>query len=227
MIAELARAARALLPQGVAVAVVDPRIDPPPLWPSEIPATSGMVVARRREFAAGRGAIRMALAELGADAAPIGMRADRAPDWPEGIVGSLSHIPTACLAAVARATQFQSLGVDLEDAGPLPEDLWETVLRGPERDWIGTQPADARGRLARIMFSAKEAAYKAQYPLSGQLLDFAAMQIDLDLAAGGFRATMCTPAGPFEIGDRIEGQVACGGGWIMTVAVVPLGRSSA
>lgn len=227
MIAELARAARALLPDGVSLAVIDPRIDPPALWPQEEGATSGMIKARRREFAAGRGAVRMALADLGALPQAVPMRPDRAPDWPPGIVGSLSHIPTACVAVVAREAQFQTLGVDLEEAESLAPDVWDSVLTGPERDWLARQPADMQGLLARMIFSAKEAAYKAQYALSRKLLDFSAMQIDLDPAAGRFAATMRQPAGPLRTGDRIAGQLACGGGWIMTAVAISAGRSSA
>lgn len=227
MIAELARVARTLLPGDVALAVVDPRIAPPPVWPEEAPAMAGMVAARRREFAAGRAAIRTALRVLGAPPAAVPMGPDRAPLWPEGIVGSLSHIPSACLAVVAHAARFRSLGVDLEEGAALPEDLWDAILIPAERDWLAAQPAPDRGGLARLIFSAKEAAYKAQYPLSRQVLEFSAMQIVPDLAAGRFDACFTGSAGPFRAGDRLDGQLACGGGWLMTVVAIPATRSGA
>lgn len=110
-------------PDGVAVAVVDPEQVTEPLFPIEEAAVSRAVAGRRAEFAAGRQAARQALKALGYAPVAIPMAEDRAPVWPQGIVGSLSHCPAACIAVVAEAARIASLGVDIEPYDPLPEDI--------------------------------------------------------------------------------------------------------
>ncbi len=72
-----------------------------------------------------------------------------------------------------------------------------------------------------LFFSAKESAYKAQYPLTGKFLGFHALSIDLDLEVGAWRATFREPAGEFAIGDRIDGRWRRSDGLIATTAWFP------
>lgn len=220
MIAALERAARGLLPPGVAVAATDPRAAPPPAFPAEKAALARMAPARQREFRAGRAAIRAAMRSLGLPPAAVPMGPDRAPLWPAGLVGSLTHVPEACLAALAPAPALRGIGIDLERTGALAEELWEGVLGERERDWLRRQPDAARPRLATALFSAKEAAYKCQYPLSRRLLGFDAMRIALDPDLGRFSAEFRVPAPPFAPGDRLAGQVAFGPGWVLTAVIL-------
>jgi 4'-phosphopantetheinyl transferase EntD len=152
-----------------------------------------MVDKRHREFAAGRRAARAAMVELGQRGVAIPMGPDRAPVWPEGLVGSISHTDTHCLAAVARSGNVRSLGLDLETDLPLQQDLWPEICTSDEMAWLATQPTPTRGHLARLIFSAKEAVYKAQYPLTGQLLEFDAFEIIFDVVGGGFTAATQPP----------------------------------
>ncbi|MFF4689931.1 hypothetical protein [Streptomyces sp. NPDC001307] len=46
--------------------------------------------------------------------------ARRAPRWPEGIVGSMTHCAGYHAAAVARGRSVAALGVDGEPHGPSP-----------------------------------------------------------------------------------------------------------
>ena len=72
-----------------------------------------------------------------------------------------------------------------------------------------------------LFFSAKESAYKAQYPLTGKFLGFHALSIDLDLEVGAWQATFREPAGEFAIGDRIDGRWRRSDGLIATTAWFP------
>jgi 4'-phosphopantetheinyl transferase EntD len=47
---------------------------------------------------------------LGLPERPIPMGRDRAPVWPEGVVGSISHSDAFCLAAVARSDRVWRWG---------------------------------------------------------------------------------------------------------------------
>ncbi len=188
-------ALRDLFPPEVAVAVRDPRLPHTGLLPEEESAIGGAVERRRREFAAGRAAARQAMDALGLPKRPIPMGRDRAPVWPEGVVGSISHSDAFCLAAVARSDRVLALGVDVEPDLPLEETLWDSVLTPDELAWLSARPAGERGRLARLIFSAKECVYKARYPLTRTLHGFTDMRVDLDLPAGAYRAVLLRDIG--------------------------------
>ncbi|MFC6686535.1 4'-phosphopantetheinyl transferase family protein [Jhaorihella thermophila] len=208
--------ARSLFPPEVAVAATDPRAAHPAPLPEEADAAGRWALVRLREFAAGRAAVRIAMAELGVPPCPVPMGADRAPVWPEGLVGSISHSRTACLAALTRAGDIRALGVDVEEDTPLEPTLEETILTAAERDRLRNLPPMQRGRRAKLIFSAKESAYKCQYPVSRTLLDFDAFEILFDAANGGFSAIFRRAVGPFPRGAALTGRHAVAGGLIIT-----------
>lgn len=207
----LAEAVQNLFGPGVAVAAADPRAPATGLLPEEAPPAGRMIDKRHREFAAGRRAARAAMAALGLPPAAIPMGPDRAPVWPGGVTGSISHTDTHCLAAVTRtdatrAGDVKSLGLDLEPDMALEPELWPEICTSAELDWLDTRPAPERGRLARLIFSAKECVYKAQYPLTGMMLGFDAFGIAPDLAAGTFTATAMQPLPPLSARARFNGR---------------------
>jgi 4'-phosphopantetheinyl transferase EntD len=165
----------------IRVAQGDPRVEWDELLPGETAAIARASPARRREFAAGRALARRAIAALDLTAAAIPAADDRAPVWPSGIRGSISHCADWCVAAAARADDgYLAIGVDIEPAEPLDADLIEEICTTEERRRLDDLPAERRDLLARMIFCAKECAYKCQYPLSGQLLDFQALSIRLE-----------------------------------------------
>lgn len=208
-------AARRLLGAGVAVAALDPRIVEGELLPEERPAVARAVDRRRREFTAGRLAARHAMAELGVPVAPVPSGPDRAPIWPDGLVGSISHTAECCLAVVARRKTQAAVGIDLETDEPLPQGLAAEICRPEELDWLARQPPSERGRLARLVFSAKEAAYKCQYPLTGTLFGFETLRIEF--GDGTFRAIFAQPVGQFAAGSFLRGRFSMQAGQILNV----------
>lgn len=212
---------RALLPSQVATAILDPRTPQPPLMEVELRATARMVPQRRREFAAGRAAARQAMAGMGVAQQPVPPGPDRAPCWPQGVTGSIAHCADCCVAIAGASTQWRALGVDVEPDIALPSDLIDTICGETELRWLAAQPEAARGRLARAIFSAKECAYKAQYPLTGRLLGFEDVHVMLDPAAGRFTAAFTTAAEPFAAGDTLQGGLAMADGHILTALALP------
>jgi len=202
---------RGLLPPGCGVGWTDPGAEYPLLAGEALP---GAVPTRLREFAAGRAAARMAMASLGLPALPVPQGGDRAPVWPAGLNGSITHTRTACLAAVT--AQRTSLGIDLEKASPLSADLWPLVLSPDERAMADRDPEP--GLRAKMVFCAKEAAYKAQYRITGQLYGFDGMAVVFD--AGTFAATFTAPVGRFAAGDQVTGRIVQTGGHILAVAAI-------
>lgn len=169
---------------------------------------------RQREFFAGRACARAAMEMLGLPPMAVPAAPDRSPVWPEGLVGSISHCETLCVAAVARvADGFRSIGLDIEPAEALPEDILDTVCTVAEMDWLQRQPAARRGLLARMIFSAKECAYKCQYPLTGQLIDFHAFEIGMHEHT--FTATFTASVGEFRAGDSLTGRFHLTDGYIV------------
>lgn len=190
-------------------------------WPDEAPAIARATPARQAEFAAGRAAARRALRAVGLVPFPIPMGGDRAPVWPSGIVGSITHHEGHCLAVAARSDAVAGLGLDLEVMELLAADLWPEILTASEHRWLAGQPVALQGALARVIFSAKEASYKALYPLSGEVVGFDAMTIRPDLPRGTFSATLNRDFRPFPAGHTLFGQLACGQGRICTLLVLP------
>lgn len=148
------------------------------LWPEEQRAIAGAGDKRRLEFTAGRVMARQAMGAIGLPAAAIPVAADRAPVWPEGVIGSISHCDSLCVAVVARAGDVGAIGIDAEEDTPLEQALWTEICTAPERAWLQTRPEAQRGRLAKRIFSAKEAVYKAIFPRIRKVLEFSDVTID-------------------------------------------------
>ncbi len=208
-LAALEAVARALLPAATGVAATDPTQPAPALWHGE--ALPSAVATRRNEFAAGRQAARAAMAQLGQAPQPIPIGPDRAPIWPDGLNGSITHSAQLCLAAVCLTPQL--IGIDLEPAQPLDRDLWETVLLPDERAALA-HTADA-ALTAKLIFSAKEAAYKAQYARSRTLFGFEVIHITLGASDFTARFTQAMPG--FAAGSTLAGRYARTQDYFLTV----------
>ena len=176
------------------VAAVERREDDPAarLFPDEEALVEGAVAARRAEFATARTCARQALLRLGAPAGAILRGPKREPLWPPGIVGSLTHCTGYRAAAVARADQVLTVGIDAEPHAAVPERVAARVLDAGERAWIEGAPAGTHWD--RLIFSAKESVYKAWFPLTGRWLGFEDARITVDPEAGAFEAQLLIAA---------------------------------
>lgn len=197
--------ARRLLPVGFGCAVLPISAPAPPLLRAEREAMARAVPKRVHEFALGRAALRQAIAEAGHNLspdAPIAMRPDRRPDLPAGIRASLSHSDQFCIA-IAAPIGGPHPGVDIEpmDEGRAPEALRQVV-----------EPARSRGAELPplLVFSAKEAMFKAQYPLTGQMLDFS----DLAMVFAGPRCRARVKGG-----RMLSGRWAICGGHYLSISL--------
>lgn len=148
------------------------------LHPAEAAAVADARAVRRREFAAGRACARRALRELGLGGGPLPRAADGRPLWPAGARGSIAHSDEFCVAAAMRTPDDDaSLGVDVERCGRVGEELFRALMTTDERRWVGALSGVERQWAATAVFTIKEAFYKAQYPLTGALLDFDAIAV--------------------------------------------------
>jgi 4'-phosphopantetheinyl transferase EntD len=184
---ELTQAMLAMAPPGVACAVHLTDCEPEPLWSAELSAAGRMSAKRLREFSVGRHCARTALARLGHAPAALPVGPGRAPVWPAGIIGSISHTAEIAIAAVARQAQLRSLGIDVESADPLEPSLLELVCRDEERAALAVSDLEP-GLGAKLVFSAKESVYKCLWPLTGVFLEFHALGIRMDPVTSRFTA---------------------------------------
>lgn len=211
-------AAQALFPPGAEVAGWDIGEAPAP-WPLEAAAVAAAVPARKAEFAAGRAAARLALEALGLPPMAVPVAASRAPCWPRGITGSISHTDGVALAVLIPERQCRGIGLDIEPDEPFPNDLVSSVTLPEERRWIAAQPDPARA--ARLVFVAKEAAYKCQFPLSQSVLGFDAIRISVDPAARRLTAEFRIDVPPFRAGTLLRGRFARAGGLLFAGFTLP------
>lgn len=195
------------LPKGLAMAGAAEKQG---LWPGE--AVPKATPARLREFAAGRSAARAAMQALGHPPSAVPMQADRSPSWPEAVTGSISHCDGACLALLGWRRDWAGIGLDLEPATPLEAALWPEILGQAEQSAVMALPKAERGLAALQIFMAKEAVYKAQYPISGQLFGFDGLNIVLQ--KGGFVARFTAGVSPFVAGQMMTGRFVMAQGLI-------------
>ena len=204
-----------LLPAAVTAVDVFGDVADAVLFAEEEAVVAQAVESRRREFASVRHCARRALAELGFEPAPILPGDKREPQWPAGIVGSMTHCAGYRAAAVAPAAAVASLGIDAEPAAPLPDGVFDLVTVEPERGplaALGTVRPDVSWD--RLLFCAKECVYKAWFPLTRRWLGFEEAQVTFGLD-GTFTARLLVP-GPIVDG-RSLGTFA--GRWLMQAGI--------
>jgi len=159
--------------------------DPPGLTPlpEEEPLIARSVAKRRNEFITVRYCARIALGQLGLPPVPI-LKGDKGePCWPDGVVGSLTHCTGYRGAVVGRSVAVRSVGVDAEPHDVLPHGVLDAISLPAERREIKDLP---RGlHWDRILFCAKEATYKAWFPVTKRWLGFEDAHITFNVDASG------------------------------------------
>lgn len=194
----------ALFPNvAVEVAELWGRGDPSTLHPDEQPLIASAVENRRREFAAGRQCVRLAMERLGRrpEALLIGER--RSPLWPDDVIGSISHTEGYAVAVVGLVDPDRdsdrgrdaalapvpapiTVGIDAEHVGRVLDHLHDRLFTPAELERLAAlSPAD-REVAATVMFGAKEAFYKAQFVRTAAWVGFH----DVELRPDGDTFTM-------------------------------------
>ncbi|GHF67908.1 4'-phosphopantetheinyl transferase [Kitasatospora xanthocidica] len=176
----------ALLPPDVRCAEAFGALDVGRLHPSEAAYIRDRSPRRRQQFTTARTLARRALAELGHPPTPLLPGPGGAPQWPSGAAGSITHTDGYTACAVTSTGRHLSLGIDAEAVRPLPHGVLELVSSAEERRGldglpVGTTPWDT------VLFSAKEAVYKAVHPLTRTWTALAAIVVAVH-ADGTFTA---------------------------------------
>lgn len=213
------------------VAVTEKFADVPSaaLFPEEAAVVGRAVDKRRREFATVRACARDTLAKLGLPPAPIlpGLRG--APQWPAGLVGSMTHCEGYRAAALSRATDVIALGVDAEPDGVLPDGVLDLISLPEEREMLVAlasgwpdQPGSSAAHWDRLLFSAKESVYKAWFPLTHRWLSFEEAVVSIGPEDGTFTARLVVPGPVVNSGPlaAFEGRWLARKGLILTAVTL-------
>jgi 4'-phosphopantetheinyl transferase EntD len=176
--AKLSPSLSSLFPPGAIAAELREPGDPSLLLPVEAQYLGKAVLKRVQEFSAGRLCARALLAEFGILDFAIEVGEARQPVWPDALVGSITHTAGFCAAVVAEKSRFAAIGMDCEVAGSVKPELWPSICTPEEILWLNSLPEASRVGAATLIFSAKEAFYKCQYPLTGERLTFHDARVD-------------------------------------------------
>ncbi len=201
------------------VIAVEARHDPTDavLFAVEEAAVERAVEKRRREFTTGRVCAHKALERMGLLATPIPTGERGEPQWPAGIVGSITHCDGYRACALARSTAMVTLGIDAERNAPLPDGLLPDIARADElprlRELQGEMPEI---HWDRLLFSAKESVYKAWFPLARRWLGIEDAVVALDPGTCTFSDSLLVP-GPLLADGSLTGFA---GRWLVRDGLV-------
>jgi 4'-phosphopantetheinyl transferase EntD len=192
------------------------------LMPEEAFQMQAAIESRRKEFTTTRACARRALLRLGLPPAPILQGTNREPIWPPGIVGSLTHCPDYRAAAVAKRSDWLSIGIDAEIHDALPTDVVDRVLIAQEISWLASSSKSSHWD--RVIFSAKESIYKAWFPLTQLWLDFEDVAITLNPEDGRFNADLRVVPPPLygNTLDKLMGRFRICNGFVLTAVTIPV-----
>lgn len=183
------------------------------------PELDGAVPRRRAEYLAGRWCARAAVRALVPGfTGQIGSHG-RAPRWPPGIVGSITHSGGFACAAVACASDVLGVGIDSETIGDperiaaIREAATVPAERRPDPSW-------GEGLYYTLMFSAKESLFKCLYPATGRMFWCHEARITLGSDTGRFRATLLVDlSAELHRGRTFEGTYRAAGPLVHTALI--------
>ncbi|MEB5477848.1 4'-phosphopantetheinyl transferase family protein [Acinetobacter pollinis] len=143
------------------------------------PNFSKMTMKRRNEYLAGRICTTVALKKLGIKDKELNgltINSDRAPNFPDGIIGSITHTKDIAIACVAKSRTYANIGIDIEKI--IDMETCKSIAK------IIMTPYEIRKieslnklkipyiNLITLIFSAKESLFKALYKNVGYVFGF-------------------------------------------------------
>ena len=219
----------AVLPAEVAAVEVFADPDDVRLFDAERAVVAGAVAKRRQEFATVRHCARTALAQLGYPPAPLLPGRRGAPQWPRGVVGSMTHCAGYRAAAVAPSARMTAIGIDAEPDEPLPAGVLNAIARPEEVEHLArlatTCPVGpASGSPTsweRLLFCCKEAVFKTWYPVTGRELGFDQASIRFRPTGRTFVADLLIQPAAASLPRTLVGRWTIGRGLVVCAISLP------
>lgn len=192
------------------------------LFPEERKLIERAVAKRREEFSAGRACAHRALKVLGVAPQPIAAGQHGEPCWPPGVVGSITHCDGYRASAVAMVADYLAVGIDAEPHLPLPDGLLTDIAGAEEIASITRLTEVSPGiHWQRLLFSAKEAVYKAWFPLTKVQLGFHDAILSFSLPNRSFTAHVIGRPPRSNEGFSVPGRWATSTEHIVTAVAIP------
>lgn len=187
------------------------------LHPLEQALVSHSVDVRKAEFGDARWCAHQALRDLGhCDYEPI-LRGERGmPLWPDSITGSMTHTEGFRAAVVAPKKHVRSMGLDAEPAEALPREVISSIARPGEMPQLERLRSEGIECADRLLFCAKEATYKAWFPMTHRWLGFEEAEIDIR-SDGSFISYLLTRPTPVPF---ISGRWMVRDGYVIAATAV-------
>ncbi len=181
------------------------------------------VAKRKAEYLAGRFCAKQALAKHGIENFVIKSDKNRAPLWPGGIKGAITHSNHNALVAVNNSPDVLGIGIDVESVmtDKTMNDVKEAIVKGNEHRFL-TIPEATAGTVVSLIFSIKESFFKAAYPSTGFYFDFDAVTVDvLDFDKNTFSLTVNQDLNPkIRPGMQYSGQFCFLGEQVLSLLVL-------
>jgi 4'-phosphopantetheinyl transferase EntD len=189
----------ALFPSGVLAAEASTPIGLEALTPSELQSIAHCAQKRIRDFTAGRACAHRVLRELGIVNYSLLAGAQREPLWPASVAGSITHSDDYAAAVVAHCDSVTALGIDCEGISVVNAELWDKICVPEEARSLGLLPAGQQTRYAGLIFAAKEAFYKCQFPLTRAWVGFEDVRIEVMNESASTGALHIVPERPLPL----------------------------
>jgi phosphopantetheinyl transferase (holo-ACP synthase) len=106
------------------------------------------------------------------------------------------------VAVVIASDEAIAIGLDIEKVGAVEAALWPDLFSPAEREFLRRGNSREQAANATALFAAKEAFYKAQWPLTREWVDF--LDIEIELKEARF---LVVPRAPKGWSDRFEAPV--------------------
>ena len=162
---------------------------------------------RKEQFSSGRRVAKFALNQLGTPTQAIVQRA-KFPEFPENYVGSIAHANRFAFAGVGQQDRYQGIGVDILPSAAVSVQVATRVLLDEERETVASLQ---NTNLRTAFFCAKEAVFKAMYPLTRQYFGFMDVRISFSWDLHSFHVS--------STGSRLEPTIAESGvGYVDIIA---------
>lgn len=210
------------------VQLISTRFDPARLAAGDfercgIAAVKG-VAKRQTEYLAGRLCAREALRRVTGMAAVPAVGADRAPQWPAEVSGSITHGSGWAAAMVAHASAWRGLGLDVELrlAPERAERLAEEILTPGELQQLQGLTPEQRAWRISLSFSFKESLFKALYPQVLQRFYFQDAELLSCFEDGSARLRLLIDlSGDWSAGSELDGQFVEFDGHLLSLVAIP------
>jgi 4'-phosphopantetheinyl transferase EntD len=204
------RLVEALFPVAVVAAELAETASAQLLTEAEFACISHCYEKRIEQFASGRACAHRALEELGWEEFSLLPAPDRQPVWPDGVTGSITHTEGYCAAVAARRGALRGLGLDSEEVARVHAEVWPGITAPQELTALQSLPPSEAQQQAALLFAAKEAFYKSQFPLTAEWLKFADVVIECTAlptahSPGSFRVL---PQRDMRITRELPGTIA-------------------